>query len=48
MDEIVLRGIAKWPNVPARRGLVSAELVEAPVCGKRRMTAGLMHIKSRG
>jgi hypothetical protein len=33
MDEIVLRGMAKWPDVPARRGLVSRR----PVCGKRRM-----------
>jgi len=23
MDEAVVRAIAKWPNVPARRGLVS-------------------------
>jgi len=40
MDEIVLRAMAKWPSVPARCGPVSAELVEAPVCGKQRMTAG--------
>jgi len=44
MDEIVLRGMAKWPNVPARRGLVSRR----PVCGERRMTAGLMQVERRG
>ncbi len=32
MDEIVIRAIAKWPQVPARRGHVSRR----PVCGKRR------------
>jgi len=36
MDDLVLRGMAKWPNVPARRGLVSG----TPVCGERRVTAG--------
>jgi hypothetical protein len=40
MDEIVLRAMAKWPSVPARCGLVSAELVQAPVFGKQRMTTG--------
>jgi hypothetical protein len=36
VDEIVQRAMAKWPNVPARRGHVSRR----PVCGKRRRTAG--------
>ncbi|HEX6008384.1 MAG TPA: hypothetical protein VFY80_10495 [Burkholderiales bacterium] len=37
VDEIALRGMAKWPNVPARRELVSP----GPVCGKRRMARRL-------
>ncbi|MBM3357449.1 MAG: DUF2946 family protein [Betaproteobacteria bacterium] len=44
MDEMVLRGMAKWPNVPARRGHVSRR----PVCGKRRGTAGPTGLRSHG
>ncbi len=44
MDELVLRGMAKWPNVPARRGLVSRR----PVCGQRRQTAGITEVSGNG
>jgi len=45
MDELVLRAMAKWPNVPTRRGLVSASSARLRAAA---MTAGSTPSMNRG